>query len=200
MPKTLIRIGPRDHGRHMSLEDFDQAEGIEGHLYELSRGIVTVTDVPNRWHALMIAALRLQLSVYQNAHPKQIYMLAGGSDCKILLTDLESERHPDLTVYKRPPDEEENVWATWVPDIVVEVISPGSQQRDYVEKREEYLRFGVREYWIIDADRQEMLVLRRSRGRWTEHVIRPPKTYRTRLLPGFRLDCARVFEAGGATT
>ncbi len=75
------------------------------------------------------------------------------------------------------------------------MVSPSSRHRDYVEKREEYLAFGVHEYWIFDADKQEMLVLRRSRGRWAERVVRPPDVYRTRLLPGFEFACGPVFEA-----
>ena len=36
------------------------------------------------------------------------------------------------------------------PDIAVEVISPSSRQYDTVEKKINYGRFGVREYWLID--------------------------------------------------
>jgi Uma2 family endonuclease len=75
------------------------------------------------------------------------------------------------------------------------VVSAGSQHRDDAEKREEYLAFGVSEYWIPDAGRQEMLVLRRSDGEWEQRSVRPPKKYRTRLLRGFQFDCGAVFQA-----
>jgi Uma2 family endonuclease len=195
MPKTAITIGPADQERRMTLAAFDQAEGVEGYTYELSRGVVTVVDVPGRRHVKQVAAARLQFSAYQLVHPERIYLIAGSGECKILLADLESERHPDVVVYKHPPDDEEELWATWIPEIVVEVVSPGSEERDYEEKREEYLAFGVRENWIIDADKREMLVLRRWRGRWSERIVRPPEVYTTRLLPGFEFRIAEVFEA-----
>jgi Uma2 family endonuclease len=195
MAKTAIQIGPLDHGRRMSLEDFDDAKGQSGHCYELSRGVVTVVDVPNRRHLAQVDATRLQFDGYRIVHPKRIYTIASGGECKILLADLQSERHPDLAIYKVPPAEEEDIWATWVPEIVIEVVSLGSKLRDYQEKREEYFRFGVSEYWILDADRREMLVLRRSRGRWVERTIQPPEIYKTRLLPGFEFSCALVFQA-----
>jgi Uma2 family endonuclease len=85
-----------------------------------------------------------------------------------------------------------------VPALVIEIVSPSSRHRDYEEKPEEYLAFGVQEYWIFDADAQTMSVLRRVRGRWKREVIRPPQTYRTRLLPGLAFSCERVFQAAGA--
>jgi Uma2 family endonuclease len=197
MPQTAIKIGPADHGRRMSLEDFDLAEIQEGYCYELSRGVITVSDVPNPRHFAQVIAIRRQLSAYDLAHPGRIHGIAAGSDCKILLADLESERHPDVAVYKDPPPEED-IWATWIPQIVIEVVSPASEHRDYQEKREEYLLFGVSEYWIVDANRQEMTVLRRWGGRWREQIIKPPEVYRTRLLPGFEFACALVFEAAQA--
>jgi hypothetical protein len=50
MSKTVNKIGPADNGRRMSLAEFEQAEGQEGYVYELSRGIITVSDVPTRMH------------------------------------------------------------------------------------------------------------------------------------------------------
>ncbi len=49
--------------------------------------------------------------------------------------------------------------------LVVEVVSPGepgdqsNYDRDYVEKRREYAERGIPEYWLIDPERQVVLVL-----------------------------------------
>jgi Uma2 family endonuclease len=196
MSKTTITVGPLDHGRRMSLEDFDKAEGQEGHLYELSRGVILVSDVPGPEHFAQVNAIRRQLVAYDLTHPGRIYGIAGGGECKILLAQLDSERHPDLAIYKTsPPEDRDELWSTWIPEIVVEVVSPSSRDRDYVEKREEYFAFGVMEYWIFDAERGELLVLRRVGGRWVERTVRPPDEYRTRLLPGFALATGPVFQA-----
>src|SRR2546423_7403987 len=119
--KTAILIGPEDDGRRMSLEEFDTAEGREGHLYELSRGVITVTDVPKPRHFAQVNAVRRQLSAYDLAHPGRIWAIATGSDCKVLVAGLESERHPDIAVYKTAPADDPDVWSTWVPEIVIEV-------------------------------------------------------------------------------
>jgi hypothetical protein len=198
MPRTVTAIGPKDHGRPMRLEEFDVADIQEGYLYELSRGVVAVSDIPDLRHLVQVTAARRQFSAYDLAHPGRIYALATGSECKLLIGELESERHPDLAVYKTRPPRKRDIWARWIPEVVLEIVSPASLHRDYWEKREEYLLFGVTEYWILDADREVLLVLRRSGNEWTERTIRPPKIYRTRVLPGFEFDCALVFEAARA--
>jgi Uma2 family endonuclease len=199
MNQLAEKIGPPDHGRRMSLADFEHAETVEGSLYELGRGVIIVSDVPNPPHFAQVSTLRLHLAAYVLAHPGRIYGIAAGGECKILLSDLDSERHPDLAVYRTPPPGEgSEVWYIWVPEIVIEVVSPDSEHRDYFEKREEYLAFGVLEYWIFNADRDELLVLRRHGGRWAEQTIRPPQTYSTRRLPGLVIDCAAVFQAARA--
>ena len=70
--------------------------------------------------------------------------------------------------------------------------------RDYDEKPEEYFRFGVREYWIVDPELSTLKALRRSRGRWAERTIQPPQLYQTPLLPGFEFSVAAVFNAAEA--
>lgn len=196
MSIAVTKIGPGDHGRHMSLAEFDLAEGQGGFLYELARGVVTVVDVPRPEHFDQIDAIQDQLRAYKTANPGQIHRIGEGSDCKILLADLNSERHPDLSVYKTPrPISDDEVWSIWIPELVIEVVSPGSEQRDYVEKREEYLAFGVKEYWIVDAQRQEVLVLQRRGGQWNQKVLRPGEIYEPPLFPGLRFDCRPVLQA-----
>src|ERR1700730_11349987 len=118
MTKTIVKIGPADHGRRMSLDDFDKAEAQEGHLYELSRGIIIVSDVPNRRHLAQITSIRRQVGAYDLAHPGRIHTVAAGSECKILVPGFESERHPDLAIYLVPRPDTEDLWSTWIPEIV----------------------------------------------------------------------------------
>ncbi len=106
MSTATILIGPEHHGLRMSLEDFETAEAREGHLYELSRGVVTVIDVPGRRHLLQINAIRRQFSAYEVSHLEEIYCIAGGNECKISVEGPVSERHPDLAIYKTAPPAE----------------------------------------------------------------------------------------------
>jgi Uma2 family endonuclease len=38
------------------------------------------------------------------------------------------------------------------PDIIVEVLSPGNKNDDLIKKKHQYEKYGVKEYFIVDAD------------------------------------------------
>lgn len=50
----------------------------------------------------------------------------------------------------------EQVWGA--PDLVVEVFSSGSEGYDRGEKYDWYRQYGVREYWMIDGYREQVIV------------------------------------------
>ena len=50
------------------------------------------------------------------------------------------------------------------PDLVVEILSPGTRRRDLGRKRAVYDRDGAREYWIVDPEARSITVLRRPRS------------------------------------
>ena len=74
------------------------------------------------------------------------------------------------------------------PDLVIEIVSPDSVERDYEDKRKQYQQFKVPEYWIIDEEEKSVLLLRRNRrGRYQE--IQPRRgIFRSEVLTGFWLD------------
>jgi Uma2 family endonuclease len=199
LERTKSTLGPRDHGRKMSLKAFEFAPVEEGYQYELARGYVVVSEVPNYLHAAMESLIRDFLGRYRLENPGVIHLSLGGSSNKLVVPDWESERHPDIAVYLTKPKgkKDRTMWRTWVPELAIEVVSESSRDRDYTEKRDEYWTLGVKEYWIVDAKLQQVLVLRRGRSQWTERTLGPTDTCETKLLPGFKLPVKAVFDAAG---
>ena len=130
---TRRLIGPSDHGRRMTLEEFVGAEFQGGWLYELARGVVDVTEVPGLNHGRIVSRLTEMFVLYHVAHPGVINYRAGGGECRLRLPGMQSDRHPDQAVYLSAPPPGKNLWTRWVPQIVVEVVSQGGERRDFVE-------------------------------------------------------------------
>ena len=81
------------------------------------------------------------------------------------LQDLNRENkvRPDLLVFceKRFVISRNNI--VGIPDFIVEVLSPGSSSWDKKVKLKKYLDAGVKEYWIVDYNNEEVLVYRNDR-------------------------------------
>lgn len=55
------------------------------------------------------------------------------------------------------------------PDWIVEIVSPSSRQMDYYKKLFKYRTAGVREYWVVDPDRQMVTVYNFERDTMEEY-------------------------------
>jgi Uma2 family endonuclease len=73
------------------------------------------------------------------------------------------------------------------PALALEIVSPDSVQRDYLQKRALYEQAGVREYWIIDPDEQRVTLLALREGRY-EEVLPVDHLLSSEVVPGFRVD------------
>jgi Uma2 family endonuclease len=72
-------------------------------------------------------------------------------------------------------------------DLAVEIVSPESVERDYGDKMEQYRRFGVPEYWIVD-ELEERVTLHRLNTRAEYREVRPRKgELHSQALQGFWL-------------
>ena len=86
-------------------------------------------------------------------------------------------------------------YVTGAPDLVVEVLSPSTAQRDRTIKRERYERFGVREYWLVDMRNRNIEVNAASEaGFVTAGVYGEGDVLVSPLLPGFSMDVSNTFE------
>jgi len=72
-------------------------------------------------------------------------------------------------------------------DLVVEITSPESGERDRGKKFYEYEAGGVREYWLIDPDREQAEFYRLEEGRYRLVYPDAEGIYRSEVLPGFWL-------------
>src|SRR4051794_29065918 len=101
MATIATRIGPADHGRKMTLEEFLDAEEEPGYRYELARGVLEVTYVPGEPHGLIVYLLYKLLTRFDDQHPRVIYRFGGASEFRLCLPAMVSGRNPDVAVSLR---------------------------------------------------------------------------------------------------
>ena len=83
-----------------------------------------------------------------------------------------------------------------VPELVIEIGSPGTRKRDETVKRRLYERTGVSEYWVVDPELDTIRVYRREGeafARVSELSVDADDVLRTELLPALDVPLGRVF-------
>jgi Uma2 family endonuclease len=87
-----------------------------------------------------------------------------------------------------------------MPDLAVEVRSPGTWVYDVGRKRELYERHGIAELWLADTASRTLLVYRRAArgaGFDTQAELTAAETLRSPLLPGFAAVVGELLPAVG---
>ena len=80
------------------------------------------------------------------------------------------------------------------PDLVVEILSPSTAERDRTFKRALYARYGVSEYWLVDPDTGTVTVLLLDNGDFAE-VARygAGQTLTSPTMAGFTVNLDDIF-------
>jgi Uma2 family endonuclease len=161
--------------------------------HELIAGEHFVTPAPTNRHQELSLRLTLSIGVHLEKHSDQGKLYAAPFDVVMTPYDVVE---PDLLVVLGDQLHiltEANVKG--VPGLVVEILSPGTRKRDQTLKRQLFDREGVREYWMVDPDRNRVIVHRRAAdGSFPlATTLDASATLTTPLLPGWSLALGRLF-------
>jgi Uma2 family endonuclease len=83
------------------------------------------------------------------------------------------------------------------PQLVVEVVSPGkeNEDRDYRYKRSEYAARGILEYWVIDPQQEQVMVLTLVDGLYETQVFQGSDRILSSTFPDLVLTAAQILQA-----
>ncbi len=131
-----------------ALPDGERAELIDGQIYYMAP--------PSRKHQRIVGELFATIHNYINSN---------NGKCEVdiapfavfLNEDDKNYVEPDISVICSP-DKLTDKGCVGAPDWILEIVSPGSRQMDYMTKLFKYRTAGVKEYWIVDPDKGRVIV------------------------------------------
>ena len=162
-------------------------------LVELSDGYLEILPMPSRGHQRILAFLYSVLHAFLRPE--------GG---EVLFAPLRLRirhgkfREPDLLLVRDARDARSGDRFWTGADVVVEVVSPDSPERDLVHKRGDYAEAAIPEYWTVDPRTETITVLELEGGVYVEYgVYGRGGRASSSALPGFSVDVGGVFDAAG---
>jgi Uma2 family endonuclease len=170
----------------------DYVNAPEDKRYELLDGDLVVAPAPNTEHQSVSRNLGLPLwDFVRKGDLGQVFI----APYDVVLSDTDVVQPDILFVSKERAHIITRNNIQGAPDLVIEILSPGTADRDLTFKRALYARHGVREYWLVYLDTKsiEVLVLRRRRFE-TAAIYHRDQVLRSPLLEGLGLDLSEVFD------
>lgn len=163
----------------------------EGDRLELIDGELIVTPAPIPYHQDIARNIAVMLTLHvQSQNLGKVYF----SPLDVRLTP-DFVLNPDIFFIAR--DRLHIIGPKTVdaaPDLVVEILSPRTRQRDLDVKRALYARFGVQEYWIVDPDEHTLIILRLRGDRFEPVPTAEDERPVSRQFPALEIDLADIFQ------
>ncbi len=170
----------------------DYCELPEENRYELIEGEILMTPSPSLLH--QEAAHRLNESISSHVARNNLGKVYFApldvvlSEYNVVQPDILFVSNDRKAILK-----EENIQGA--PDLIVEITSPASRERDRLIKKNLYTRHGVKEYWMVDLEKKciEVLSLRNTEY-YLIGIFFKEDHLSTRLFPDIKLPVSPIFE------
>ena len=146
--------------RRVSYDEYIALVNVSDQRYELIDGEVYLLASPSFKHQVAV-----------NEIAGYFYNYFRGKSCRSLTAPLEIRLFGFATKFEEDPNvvqpdivvicDEEKVNAEGryegIPALVVEILSPSTRGKDMAAKLNLYMKSGVREYWIVDLERESIM-------------------------------------------
>ena len=133
---------------YMALPDDQRVELIDGVIYDMA--------APTSWHQLIAGEIYSEIRNYIRAKKGPCLPFIAPTDVQ-LDRDNHTMVQPDVMIVC----DRNNVTHQRIigpPDFVAEVLSPSTKGKDMLIKSAKYEQAGVKEYWLIDPQEENVLV------------------------------------------
>jgi Uma2 family endonuclease len=169
----------------------DYARLPDDRRYEVIDGELFVTPAPTPFHQIVALRILRALEALVEREARGIVLVAP---CDVVLSRFDVLQPDIFFISSARLGVIGEKYVSDAPDLIVEVLSPGTRKRDRTLKANRYARFGVREMWIADPDRKTIEVHVNEAETFRRQATYAAKdTLVSPLLPGLEIPLERVF-------
>ena len=172
----------------LTYEDYANIPGDE--RYELIDGELIPAVTPNEIHQRVSKKLLWLLMQVEESGFGWVYH----APFDVVLSDTDVVQPDLMFVSKERADIITPANVQGAPNLVVEVLSPSTAQRDWTQKRDLYAKYGVRELWLVAPDARLVWVMALTDGDYAiAGVYKDGQTLISPTLAGLTIDLGYVF-------
>ncbi len=163
----------------------------DNYIYELLNGEIVKYSAPESKHQIVSANLfrKLDGHVFKKKLGRVLY-----APISVFLGEYSAPQPDLLFVSTQNQEIIQQKGVMGVPDLMIEIVSPGSVVRDRVHKKEIYEQAGVPEYWIVDPKYFTVEVYELTDSGYTLFQdVEGEGTIESKVIKGLKIDVMDIF-------
>jgi len=176
---------------YMRFEFEERLELIKGHLFKMS-------PAPSRIHQGISG--NIFVPIYNALKGKSCRVYSAPFDVR-LARKMQDDKEiftvvqPDIVVVCDPAKLDQR-GCIGAPDIVVEILSPGNNKKELINKYEVYEEAGVKEYWIVSPTHKTFFryILNENGKFQPTKMLTEGEEVTTSIIPSLKLVLEEVFQ------
>jgi prevent-host-death family protein len=146
-------------GKKVSYEEFMQIYERSELRMEFINGEIVLLDSPSPYHQDISGNLHIQLRFYLKGKPCKVFYAPFDVHFRKQGFDTPDVMQPDLIIVCDLDTTVNNKGRYMgTPLVCIEILSPSTSSKDMVVKLNTYMLSGVKEFWVVDPDKQTVLV------------------------------------------
>ena len=149
MSEALAHANLYTEEDYYNLPENVRAELINGQIYYMA--------APSRIHQEILMFLSKTIANYIDSKKGPCKVYPAPFAVKLFSEDDRNGVEPDISVIC-DPNKLTDRGCTGAPDWIVEIVSPSNSSHDYIRKLNLYADAGVREYWIVNPQKETIFV------------------------------------------
>jgi Uma2 family endonuclease len=178
----------------LTLQEFYLLRQTTDKLLEYIDGVVYMSPSPSTKHQRISGKLYTKL--FNLLEGKECEVFSAPYDVELYRTDINDRKVviPDITVICDKKGIEENKFVG-VPAFIIEIISPSNQANDLVIKLNLYMKYGVKEYWIVNPILNTIQVFSLNEDMLYDliSVVRDKGIVASTMFEQFKVDAEELF-------
>lgn len=182
MHKARVKFNYHDY---LHLPEEKRYELIEGDLYMVPSPSVNHQRVSRNIFELLLDHIR------KNMLGEVLY-----APCDVVLSDEDVFQPDILFVSKERSPIIKELCIKGPPDLVIEILSPSTAERDLSIKKKLYFKFGIKEYWVVDIEARKVeVMIMGEEGFETLRIFSEGSHLRSHIIKDLNIDVRNIFSA-----
>jgi Uma2 family endonuclease len=181
--------------KRITIEEFYDMREKSDRIIEYIDGVTYMSPSPSTKHQSI--SMKLGSEIYNYLKGKDCVVFSAPFDVKLKKDDREYPKIvvPDISVICDKTGLDEYGY-TGVPTLIIEILSPSNQSHDLVFKLNLYMKYGVKEYWIVNPflNTVQIYYLNDDGQYYQADVKREEGIVQSIVLKEFEIDIKELFK------